>query len=125
MPAVHRVFVYGTLRRGEANHDRIAGALRLGPARAVGFSLLDMGPYPGMRPGSGVVFGELYAVDDRHLEALDDFEGHPHLFKRSTITLADGSKAEAWLWHGPPRGTPLAHGDYSTRLQTPRPPVRP
>ncbi|MBK7401868.1 MAG: gamma-glutamylcyclotransferase [Myxococcales bacterium] len=112
---MNRVFVYGTLRRGERNHGQIAGALLLGPARAIGYELLDMGPYPGMRLGRGVVHGELYAVDDARLAQLDEFEGHPHLFTRTELTLADGSRAFSWLWNGPPRGTHITSGDYAAR----------
>ena len=43
-----RLFVYGTLMQGEANHGELAGAPFWGSARtADGFELWNLGPYPG------------------------------------------------------------------------------
>jgi gamma-glutamylcyclotransferase (GGCT)/AIG2-like uncharacterized protein YtfP len=93
------LFVYGTLMRGEANAARLFGARYLAPARTVaGFVLVVLDGYPGMcRGGGGTVTGELYSVDRRMFAALDQFEGHPTLFCRSTIALSSGGLAEAYL----------------------------
>jgi gamma-glutamylcyclotransferase (GGCT)/AIG2-like uncharacterized protein YtfP len=94
-----RLFVYGTLQRGSVNHPLLAGARRLGPARtAPGFALVDLGPYPGMvRRGPAAVAGELYRATPAVLDALDRFEGHPWLFRRVRVPLADGRPAFAYL----------------------------
>lgn len=94
-----RLFVYGTLQRGCENHPLLAGARFLGPARTEpGFALVDLGPYPGMiRRGSASVAGELYRVTPAVLDALDRFEGHPLLFRRARVPLADGPPAFAYL----------------------------
>lgn len=96
---LERLFVYGTLQRGCDNHALIAAGRRLGAAvTAPGFALIDLGPYPGMvRRGQSAVAGELYQVTPAVLEALDRFEGHPWLFRRARVPLADGRQAFAYL----------------------------
>lgn len=90
-PAVTRVFVFGTLKKGFALHDRgLRGARCLGPCRMVErFPLLIAGPWfaPIMldRPGTGHnVKGELYEVDAARLALLDRLEsvGAPGNFRR-------------------------------------------
>ena len=56
------LFVYGTLRRGQPNHDRLRGARWLGQASLEGACLYDLGPFPMAIAAEGVVFGEVYAV---------------------------------------------------------------
>jgi len=68
----HLVFVYGTLRRGEANHGMLAS-------------------------GETAVTGEVYRVSVTTLKALDVLEDHPRLFCRSVVCLADGTEVEAYL----------------------------
>ncbi len=70
------VFVYGTLRRGEANDiNRLWPAPHcLGPARIRG-CLYDLGPYPGLvLGGAGWVQGELYAITAELEHQLDVIE---------------------------------------------------
>jgi gamma-glutamylaminecyclotransferase len=96
---VERLFVYGTLMRAGGNHGLLGGAPFGGASRtAPGFSLVDLGAYPGMvRGGTAAVAGELFRVDRRVLAGLDRFEGHPHLFRRVRVPLADGGEAFAYL----------------------------
>jgi gamma-glutamylaminecyclotransferase len=110
------LFVYGTLMRGEANAGRLAGARFVGPARTVaGFRLVALQGYPGLcQGGGGAVAGELYLVDARMLASLDEFEGHPTLFRRSVVPLAGGGSAEAYLAPAAAaRGAPvIPEGDW-------------
>ena len=94
-----RLFVYGTLMRAEANHVELAEAIFSHRTRtADGFELWDLGAYPGMRrAASGSVAGELFQCTLEQLPRLDDFEGHPELFRREHIQLEDGSLAYAYL----------------------------
>jgi gamma-glutamylaminecyclotransferase len=100
-----RVFVYGSLRKGEFNHRLLAvpGA-RLIMARSrtePGYELRDLGAFPGMvRGGAGAVIGEVYEVDEATLAALDRLEGHPRFYTRTRIALRDleaGAAVEAYL----------------------------
>jgi gamma-glutamylcyclotransferase (GGCT)/AIG2-like uncharacterized protein YtfP len=75
-PPDRHVFVYGTLRRGEANDiNRLHPAPRwVGPARLHG-RLYDLGAYPGaVLGGQGWVPGEVYAITAELERQLDWIE---------------------------------------------------
>jgi gamma-glutamylaminecyclotransferase len=115
---VTRLFVYGTLLRGEPNAGWLSGARFLGPCSTrAAFTLIDLGPYPAMTAaGDGVVHGELYEIDAATLARLDDFEGHPDLYRRTPLLLADGSVAQAYLLANAAPGTPvIVSGDWRRR----------
>lgn len=119
-----RVFVYGSLLSGEANHRELAGATLVGPAATSPvFTLVDLGPYPALlRGGVQSVKGELFLVDAGVLARLDAFEGHPELYTRATISLADGTSAEAYLFdRAKAEGCEIiASGDWRARRPVPR-----
>uniref|UniRef100_A0A182JQ59 Gamma-glutamylcyclotransferase family protein n=1 Tax=Anopheles christyi TaxID=43041 RepID=A0A182JQ59_9DIPT len=92
-PTLRRVFVYGTLKRGEPNHHWLTDVAN-GQARFIAKGrtivqyplvvatrhnipfLLDM-------PGTGhLVAGEIYEIDDRMLGRLDVLEDYPRLYDR-------------------------------------------
>lgn len=67
----HTVFVYGSLMKGEYNHDAyLSDADCLGEAFITGYALYDLGHYPGIKHTDGPckVCGELYKVSE---EAFD------------------------------------------------------
>ncbi|XP_017766841.1 PREDICTED: putative gamma-glutamylcyclotransferase CG2811 isoform X2 [Eufriesea mexicana] len=91
---LHRVFVYGTLKRGEPNHSLIQDAAN-GYAKFLGLGKTST-PYPLIiatqynipfllkKPGFGHhVFGEIYDVDTKMLKKLDELEEHPTFYERS------------------------------------------
>jgi gamma-glutamylcyclotransferase (GGCT)/AIG2-like uncharacterized protein YtfP len=103
------LFVYGTLKRGCSNHHQLASQTFVGAARTIpGFSLFDLGGYPGIaaKPDdrAGVV-GEVWSVDAAALEELDRFEGvHEGLYRRGSIGLMppfDTKNVEAYLPSNP------------------------
>lgn len=98
-PTRTRVFVYGTLRRGQPAHDFLAKQRFVGEARTIAaFELVDLGAYPGLvRGGETSVVGEVWAVDDSTLARLDRYEGHPHLYLRQAIVLHSGETAQAYV----------------------------
>jgi gamma-glutamylaminecyclotransferase len=115
--AGNRLFVYGTLRRGERAHGLLARATFLGNVRTeAGYQLRDLGPFPALVRGGGAsVTGELYVVSRALLLRLDRYEGVDYL--RSAITLDDGTAAEAYL-AGPEiegLGEPIRSGDWFDR----------
>ncbi|AHF93611.1 gamma-glutamyl cyclotransferase [Opitutaceae bacterium TAV5] len=90
---VHRLFVYGTLMRGESNHRLMAGHRFVTRARTLArYRLYNLGDYPGMvedpvNPLS--VEGEIWEVDAAGLAALDAFEGVAEaLYARVPVPLA-------------------------------------
>jgi gamma-glutamylaminecyclotransferase len=94
----HRVFVYGTLLRGQVNHHRLGGAVCLGPHRtAPAFTLYNLGTYPGLvRGGVTAVIGEVYRVDGATLRRLDALEEYPRLYGRILIPTPYG---DTWVYH--------------------------
>lgn len=78
MGETERVFVYGTLRRGECRDLRtnFGGGLYLGQGSITG-RLYELDDFPGVRldPAGGRVVGEIFAVSARTLAALDELEG--------------------------------------------------
>lgn len=72
------VFVYGTLKRGKANHHYLAGQRYLGEASTEPrYQLHHLGSYPGLvkaTPGARVS-GEVWEVDEEGLAGLDRLEG--------------------------------------------------
>ena len=113
---MRRVFVYGTLRRGEPNFALLKLALFVREAQtSPGHTLYALDGHPGMGPdGSTSVAGEVFEVDDETLTHLDALEGHPDWYLRVPITLADGETVETYILpseftHGRPV---IAHGDW-------------
>ena len=96
-----RVFVYGSLKRQQANHAWLDGAAWLGEAQLAGLELFDLGPFPMAvaSPGeTALLHGELYLVSGPMLERLDRFEGAPRLFQRHWLELWQGPFA--WVYLG-------------------------
>ena len=91
------IFVYGTLMRGASHHRLLEGASFLGTATAAGFELVDLGSYPALTEGEGLVHGEVYRIPAALLPILDAYEDHPKVYRRSSIPLSDGRRAEAYL----------------------------
>ena len=80
------VFVYGTLLRGERNHDYyLHDKTCLGKAQITGFDMYDTGSYPAIIPGKGTVNGELYEITQEDLKRLDYLEGEGDLYIRQCV----------------------------------------
>ena len=95
------VFVYGSLKRGMANHQQLAGAHFVGPAQLGGLHLYDLGPFPmavASDDPAAVLQGEVYGVDGAQLAELDRFEGVPRLYERQRHQLRDGRSV--WVYVG-------------------------
>jgi gamma-glutamylcyclotransferase (GGCT)/AIG2-like uncharacterized protein YtfP len=77
MSRQHPVFVYGTLRPGQGNYQRllVGRSVRESPAIVIGLALYGTGfPYAVPQPGARVV-GELITINpDQYVEVLDDLD---------------------------------------------------
>lgn len=110
----HRVFVYGTLLRGESNHHWLRRAEFLGrwctPPR---YRLHDLGPYPVLcGGGTQRIHGELYRVDAWTMAGLDRLEGYPDHYDRKLIPTPRGP---AWIYfrsEPPPGARPIPGGSW-------------
>jgi gamma-glutamylcyclotransferase (GGCT)/AIG2-like uncharacterized protein YtfP len=99
------VFVYGTLLAGYWNHRRCMGSAKLVSKHAVTegqFQVTDVG-YPmafTRGPDRAQVVGEVYEVDRRTLQQLDDLEGHPRMYRRRQVKVkvASGKTVSAWMY---------------------------
>ncbi|XP_074520785.1 gamma-glutamylaminecyclotransferase-like [Halichoeres trimaculatus] len=102
-----RVFVYGTLKRGQPNNYRMfdlsnGKAELLASARTTQKYPLIIAtkyniPFLLNIPGEGHrVRGEIYKVDDKMLAFLDDFESCPHMYQRNLVKL----EVEEWMGKG-------------------------
>jgi gamma-glutamylaminecyclotransferase len=121
-PEPHIIFVYGTLRQGFENHEAfLKRSHYMGMAKTSDKYALyaDEFPYVWKYQALSQIVGELYAVDESTLEAIDGLEGHPDHYVRERITvIADQGKVfKAWIYfHPAPAGQLIASGDYKDHL---------
>jgi gamma-glutamylcyclotransferase (GGCT)/AIG2-like uncharacterized protein YtfP len=112
----HRVFVYGTLKRGHPNNSLLEGSKFLGDAvtvltykavtvpayKMVGTSFPVIMPDPSGKP----VAGEIYTVDDAMLARLDQLEREGRSYDRvmidATLPLSNGERlpTQAFIYVG-------------------------
>jgi gamma-glutamylcyclotransferase (GGCT)/AIG2-like uncharacterized protein YtfP len=112
----HRVFVYGTLKRGYPNNPMLEGCEFLGEAvtvltykavtvpahKMVGTSFPVIMPDPSGKP----VAGELYTVDNATLARLDQLEREGRSYDRvmidATVPLSNGERltTQAFIYVG-------------------------
>jgi gamma-glutamylcyclotransferase (GGCT)/AIG2-like uncharacterized protein YtfP len=109
--AMRYVFVYGTLRAGEANDiGQAAARSALAMPKLVGEAsvrgrLFDFGNYPGLVPDdSGIhVKGDVYEIDERLVPVLDQIEqiypGEAGLFMQHEVMVDVGGAAFACLYY--------------------------
>ena len=64
------VFVYGTLMKNYRNHGYLETSTYIGDGSIEGYEIYDLGRYPGIIKGSGIVFGEVYQVTEETEEKL-------------------------------------------------------
>lgn len=116
------LFIYGTLLPGLRLAHEMQGAACMGEGTVAGV-LIDVGRYPGLHSGAGEVHGEIYRVDEAHLQRLDAVEGvvpgdrSTSQYWRERVEVLSGPHAGAQVWtyvynraaSGCPR---IVHGDY-------------
>ena len=99
---VDRLFVYGSLRSGQAARSLISNHVAAAqPATACGriYALSD--GYPGFLPGSdGVVIGEVVTLSDLGpaFALLDAYEGEEFHRVLHPVLLSDDSEIWAWCY---------------------------
>ena len=123
---MRHVFVYGTLRRGEANdiNELQPRPQFIGQASVEG-SLYPLGWYPGLvLGGPGRVVGEVYAVAADLETRLDEIEGllpepSGEYIKQSLVLEVGGQSLECFLYEIAPalvsHLVPMAEGDWLRR----------
>ena len=116
------LFIYGTLMPGLRLEAQMQGARFIGAAQVPG-RLVDVGRYPGLLSGAGLVTGEVYQIDDAHLARLDTVEDMvpgdraASQYWREEVTVLSGAlqgqRVQTYVYNRPVDGcTPIPHGDY-------------
>ncbi|PSW15180.1 gamma-glutamylcyclotransferase [Photobacterium sanctipauli] len=93
-----KVFVYGTLRKGESNHHLLQQALYLGQCQIQGrYQLFNLGYYPALVDAehNRRIAGEVYQVSAQELAQLDILEEYPSLYRREPVETQHG---RAWVY---------------------------
>ena len=107
---------YGTLREnggGREESELKKGMEALGNCRIRG-KLVDLGSWPGLVEGNGIVMGDLYEMPSKDFAQLDKHEGDQ--FLRRSIRLADPD-VDAWVYFyvGNQEATLIRSGDWTSR----------
>ncbi|MCZ8523646.1 MULTISPECIES: gamma-glutamylcyclotransferase family protein [Paenibacillus] len=124
-----RVFVYGTLLEGEANHEVVAPHLLSVRPGAVRGRLYDAGCYPALVLSGDVsadplIEGEWIVVSEEGLLRMDELEdyhgpGEDNDYERVWIRDAIKEEREGWVyvWRHPRGCPPLPSGSWRKYLR--------
>jgi len=104
---MHRVFVYGTLKKGFSNHNRIFGGydITITPAWIYG-ELYDLGYFPALTIGKNKVYGELIEFDNleilQRVDYLEGYRGENSIFnfydRKEIQIFTDKETFTAWAY---------------------------
>lgn len=93
------VFVYGTLMKGEANHRYLENSVFLGKTLLEGYDMYNVGWYPAIVAGDGLVIGEVYEVPVADIPSIDSLEGEGSLYvKKCERVNLNGEKFFALVY---------------------------
>lgn len=116
----YRVFVYGTLRKGESNqHYLQEGLLIEDEVWAKGYEMYDLIYYPVAVPSEvGHIKGEIWQIDENCLAEIDKLEG----IEEGLYTRIFDNLLQAYIYIRPNSkgltGIPkITQGDWKMRLK--------
>ncbi|MFA7691325.1 MAG: gamma-glutamylcyclotransferase [Candidatus Hydrogenedentes bacterium] len=99
---MHKVFVYGTLKRGQrAELSQWGNAAFIGDGETQDkYTMYDGGfPTVSMDTPTGTIKGEVWEIDDEVLRHIDRYEGVGVLFDRFRVkVLIDGEVMECFMY---------------------------
>ena len=94
-----KVFVYGTLMKGETNHGFLRHSTFLGNAAIEGYEMDNVGLFPAIIPGDGLAIGEVYSVPVEDIPSIDSLEGEGSLYeKKCERIILNGEATFAFLY---------------------------
>lgn len=122
-PVVDRLFVYGTLLRGEPAHPMLAPFARAIAAASVRGTLVQLPEgYPVITPSTGTVWGELIWLSKANtaFAMLDEYEGDQYARVLLPVDPLTGSADTAWCYvaRDPEllsKGSPIIGGSWRQR----------
>lgn len=92
------VFVYGTLKQGFGNYNRLLATSEFVSNHSTQpeYTMFDLGSFPGVKTnGVHQIHGEIYSVEDCTFKRLDQLEGYPNFYNRIEIPTPYG---DAWMY---------------------------
>jgi gamma-glutamylcyclotransferase (GGCT)/AIG2-like uncharacterized protein YtfP len=98
---LHKIFVYGTLKRGGRLHHNLSPN-KHNNSRFVcedtvsNCNLYMIQWYPGVDDGDGIVAGEVYEIDEPMLAQMDELEDEGILYRRTLKTTQSGH--DVWIY---------------------------
>jgi gamma-glutamylcyclotransferase (GGCT)/AIG2-like uncharacterized protein YtfP len=104
-PMTHRVFVYGTLKRGYSSHQLLDDASFMGETATKQRFRMISGEFPVILDDKDgwPVHGEIYHVDDETLAKLDQLERVGRMYDRKIADVTENDHdAQAYLYVGRP-----------------------
>ena len=100
-----RLFVYGTLKPGHGNFSMIERLFRSSRPASTDGVLIDLGAYPALIPGHGLVKGVVLEMEEEALAIADRIEGYDgdqerNLYdrKKAIIRFEAGGEVTAWVY---------------------------
>ena len=106
-----RIFVYGTLMKGQSANYMLQDSIYLGRFALADYCCKNLGPFPGIRPCSGGhVFGEVYCVKDAAIAFLDRYESEGEMYIRTTVEVNSyygSTTAETYVYASDLPGNPV------------------
>ena len=104
-PQLFKLFVYGTLMPGESNYGLIERYVRSARPGCIEGVLLDLGAFPALIQGDGMVRGVVLELDTEAMAITDRLEGFHsgddhslYLRKEVMAQLDDGEQVAAWTY---------------------------
>jgi len=96
---MHKLFVYGTLKKGFSRNTILKDSSFIGDATTKpSFTMIDLTYFPGiLEIGNTSIYGELYEVSDDTLQYCDVIEGHPDFYKRIEVELTNNTTAWCYV----------------------------
>ena len=104
----HKLFVYGTLKRGFGNNRLLYNSEFRGVDVVSGFMMFSKGAFPGVFKVPDVnncIHGEVFDIDDQVLASCDRLEGVPSFYDRIKVNLKTFGEAYMYV-------LPAPAGDY-------------
>lgn len=94
----HRIFVYGSLKKGFGNNRFLATSEYVGETQTPpNYNMVSFGVFPGVcSDGTFAISGEIYYVDNPTLIAIDRLEANGFFYTRELVEMEDGH--EAWIY---------------------------
>ncbi len=121
-------FVYGGLMKQMGLSQHMNDTIYKGPAFFYA-DLYFLGQFPGVRPGKNKVLGEIYEINEKLVQSIDEVEEYyPDNIEKSVYirkeidayNFADGKKIRTniYWYNSEPKNNPLIfHGDYRRYIE--------